>query len=278
MGMSEFYGEASGDDAIATLRRAVELGVTLFDTADMYGQGENERMVGEALGEDRELVTIATKFGLVRDAEGEFTGVDGAPGYARDACEASLRRLGVDVIDLYQLHRVDPDVPVEETVGAMQGLVEAGKVRQNRALGGERGADQAGVGGRPIASVQSEYSLLERSVEAEVLPECEARGIAVHGLRPADAGADRRRFTNVEELDESDTRRRGAYPRLAGSSLREEPGARPDGLGDRRRPRCHPRPGRDRVAVVPLARRHPDPRHPERRAPGGEPGRAASSS
>ena len=219
MGMSEFYGEASRDDAIATLRRAVELGVTLFDTADMYGQGENERMVGEALGEVRKLVTIATKFGLVRDAEGNFTGVDGAPGYAREACEASMRRLGVDVIDLYQLHRVDPDVPVEETVGAMQGLVEAGKVRR---IGlSEVSAEQIRRASEVarIASVQSEYSLLERSVEAEVLPECEARGIGFMAFAPLMRGLIARRFTNVEELDDSDTRRRGAYPRLAGSSL-----------------------------------------------------------
>jgi aryl-alcohol dehydrogenase-like predicted oxidoreductase len=217
--MSEFYGEASRDDAIATLRHAVELGVTLFDTADMYGQGENERLVGEALGADRERVTIATKFGLVRDSEGAFTGVNGRPEYAREACEASLRRLGVDVIDLYQLHRADPEVPIEETVGGMQELVEAGKVRR---IGlSEVSAEQIRRAAEvaSIATVQSEYSLLERGVEAEVLPECDAHGIAFMPFAPLMRGLIARRFTSVEELDDSDTRRRGSYPRLSGDAL-----------------------------------------------------------
>ena len=219
MGMSEFYGQASREDAIATLRRAVELGVTLFDTADMYGQGENERIVGEALGADREVLTIATKFGLVRDESGAFTGVNGRPEYAREACDASLQRLGVDAISLYQLHRVDPDVPIEETVGAMQELVEAGKVHR---IGlSEVSAEQIRRAAEValIASVQSEYSLLERGVEAEVLPECESCGIAFMAFAPLMRGLIARRFTGIEELDESDTRRRGAYPRLAGESL-----------------------------------------------------------
>ena len=219
MGMSEFYGVGSRKQATATIRRAVELGVTLFDTADMYGQGQNERLLGEALGEDRERVTVATKFGLTRGDGGEFTGVDGSPEHARRSCEGSLERLGVEVIDLFQLHRVDPAVPIEETVGAMQELVTAGKVLR---IGlSEVSAEQIRRASEiaPIVSVQSEYSLLERGVEAEVLPECEARGIGFMAFAPLMRGLIARRFTSVEELDDSDTRRRGAYPRLAGSSL-----------------------------------------------------------
>jgi aryl-alcohol dehydrogenase-like predicted oxidoreductase len=129
------------------VRRAVELGVNLFDTADMYGLGDNERLLAEALGDDRERVTIATKFGLVRDADGDLVGVDGRPDYVRSACERSLRRLGLEVIDLLQLHRVDPATPIEETVGAMRELVEAGKVRRER-LSGRSCRSASGSGSR----------------------------------------------------------------------------------------------------------------------------------
>jgi aryl-alcohol dehydrogenase-like predicted oxidoreductase len=219
MGMSEFYGEGDRDRSIRTIRRALELGVTLFDTADMYGQGENELLLGEALGEDRGRAVIATKFGLVRDERGRFTGIDGSPEYVRRACEGSLDRLGVDAIDLYQLHRVDPRTPIEETVGAMRELVEAGKVRL---LGlSEVSSEELRRAGAtaPIASVQSEYSLLERSVEEEVLPECERLGAAFLAFAPLMRGLIARRFTRAEDLDPSDTRRRGRYPRLEGEAL-----------------------------------------------------------
>jgi len=219
MGMSEFYGEASRPQAVATLRRAVELGVTLFDTADMYGQGDNERLVGEALGPDRDRVVIATKFGLVRDPDGAFTGVDGSEAHAREACERSLERLGISELDLLQLHRVDPEVPIEETVGAMHDLVTAGKVRR---IGlSEVTAEQIrrAASVAPIATVQSEYSLLERAVEAEVLPECERLGITFLAFAPLMRGLIARRFVSVDELDPSDNRRRGAYPRLQGEAL-----------------------------------------------------------
>jgi aryl-alcohol dehydrogenase-like predicted oxidoreductase len=129
MGMSEFYGGGDEAEAVATIRRAVELGVTFLDTADMYGMGRNEELVGRAIGGRRDQVVLATKFGSVRGPDGRFQGVNGRPDYVRQACEASLRRLGVEVIDLYYQHRVDPDTPVEETVGAMAALVREGKVR-----------------------------------------------------------------------------------------------------------------------------------------------------
>jgi len=219
MGMSEFYGDGDRERSIRTIRRALELGVTLFDTADVYGQGENERLLGEALGADRDRVVIATKFALVRDEAGRFTGVDGSPGYVRRACEASLRRLGTDTIDLLQLHRVDPDTPIEETVGAMRELAEAGKVRQIGLSEVSADTHRRAAATASIASIQSEYSLLERAVEAEVLPACDRLDAAFLAFAPLMRGLIARRFTRVEELDPSDTRRRGRYPRLEGEAL-----------------------------------------------------------
>jgi aryl-alcohol dehydrogenase-like predicted oxidoreductase len=219
MGMSEFYGEGDTGQSIRTIRRAVELGLTLFDTADIYGLGDNERLLAEALGGDRDRVTIATKFGLIRDAGGDFVGIDGSPEYVRSACDRSLSRLGVDAIDLLQLHRVDPATPVEETVGAMRELVDAGKVRRLGLSEVTAAQLRSAAATAPIASVQSEYSLLERSVEAEVLPECERLGVAFLAFAPLMRGLIARRFTQVEELDSSDTRRRGRYPRLEGEAL-----------------------------------------------------------
>ncbi|MEA2333305.1 MAG: hypothetical protein QOH58_3443 [Thermoleophilaceae bacterium] len=219
MGMSEFYGPGDRDEIVRVIRRALDLGVMLFDTADMYGLGDNERMLSRALGEDRGRVTIGTKFGQIRGADGVFVGLDGSPGYVRSACESSLRRLEVDVIDLFSLHRVDPATPLEETVGAMQELVEAGKVRH---LGlSEVSADELrrAAAAAPIASVQSEYSLLERSVETDVLPACEAAGAGFVAFSPLMRGLIARRFTGTAELDASDTRRSGRYPRLHGDAL-----------------------------------------------------------
>jgi aryl-alcohol dehydrogenase-like predicted oxidoreductase len=219
MGMSEFYGQVDRDAAIRTIRRAIELGVTLFDTADVYGKGDNERLLGEALGAERAQVLVASKFGQIRDAAGTFVALNGTRHHVRRACEASLRRLGTDWIDRYQLHRVDPATPVEETVGAMHELVVEGKVRH---LGlSEATAEQLrrAVATAPITSLQSEYSLLERSVELEVLPECERLGIGFLAFSPLMRGLIARRFTTVEELDLTDTRRSGRYPRLQGDAL-----------------------------------------------------------
>ncbi len=219
MGMSTFYGHADRAESIRAVRRAVELGVTLFDTADVYGNGANERLLTEALGDDRSRVVLATKFGQVWTEAGEFAGLDGTPEHARRACDASLRRLGLEAIDLYQLHRVDTATPIEETVGAMHELVEAGKVRH---LGlSEVSAEQLrrAVATAPITSVQSEYSLLERSVETEVLSECERLGVGFLAFAPLMRGLIARRFTDPSELDPEDTRREGRYPRLHAEAL-----------------------------------------------------------
>src|SRR5947209_9493499 len=171
MGMSEFYGAADAGEAAATIELALELGVTLLDTADAYGFGANEQLVGQAIAKRRDEVVLATKFGLVRDRENPAArAVNGRPEYVRSACDASLRRLAVDHIDLYYQHRVDTDVPIEETVGAMSELVEQGKVRF---LGlSEAGAEtiRRAHEVHPISALQSEYSLWSRDIEDEVLP------------------------------------------------------------------------------------------------------------
>src|ERR1700678_2951570 len=165
MPMSGTYGSATDEDGIATIHRALELGVNLLDTADVYGNGHNERLVGRAIRGRRDEVVLATKFGNVRDAQGRAAGINGRPDYVREACEASLARLGVDTIDLYQQHRVDPDTPIEETVGALSELVAEGKVRfigLSEALAPDL---RRAASVHPISSLQSEYSLLERGVE-----------------------------------------------------------------------------------------------------------------
>jgi aryl-alcohol dehydrogenase-like predicted oxidoreductase len=219
MGMSEFYGAGDRAESIRTVRRALELGVTLFDTADIYGLGENERLLAEALGADRDRVVVATKFGQVRDSDGAFVGFDGSPEYVRRACDASLRRLETDAIDLYQLHRVDPSTPIEETVGAMWELVEAGKIRHIGLSEVTVEELRRAAATAPIASVQSEYSLLERSVEREVLPACEGLGIGFLAFAPLMRGLIARRFTRPQDLGPTDSRRLGRYPRLHAEAL-----------------------------------------------------------
>jgi len=177
MGMSEFYGPRDEQESIATIQRALDRGVNFLDTADMYGCGENERLVGKAIAGRRNQVILATKFGNVRDAQGKFLGVNGRPEYVRQCCEDSLRRLGVGVIDLYYQHRVDPQVPIEETIGAMSELIRAGKVRH---LGMSEAAPatlRRAAKVHPITALQTEYSLWARDVEAEILPTCRELGI-----------------------------------------------------------------------------------------------------
>ena len=188
MGMSEFYGATDQSEAVDTIPRAIDLGVTFLDTADIYGSGHNERLVGRALRGRRDGVVLATKFGNVRDADGKFIGINGRPDYVRDACEASLKRLGVDVIDLYYQHRVDPDTPIEDTVGAMAALVAEGKVRY---LGlSEAGAEtiRRATAVHPIAALQSEYSLWTREVESEILPTVRELGIGFVPYSPLGRG------------------------------------------------------------------------------------------
>jgi aryl-alcohol dehydrogenase-like predicted oxidoreductase len=217
MGMSEFYGATDEAEAVDTIHRAIDLGVTFLDTADIYGSGHNERLVGRALKGRRDAVVLATKFGNVRAADGTFIGINGRPDYVRAACEASLKRLGVNVIDLYYQHRVDPDTPIEDTVGAMAALVTEGKVRY---LGlSEAGAEtiRRAAAVHPIAALQSEYSLWTREVESEILPTVRALGIGFVPYSPLGRGFLTGQITKIEDLDADDWRRKG--PRFQGQNF-----------------------------------------------------------
>lgn len=207
MGMSEFYGAAEDAESIRTLHDALELGVNFFDTADMYGSGRNEELLGRAFKGKWQQVVLATKFGIQRGPDASFTGVCGRPEYVRDACEQSLRRLGVETIDLYYQHRVDPQVPIEETVGAMADLVRAGKVRY---LGlSEADADQIRRAHRthPIAALQTEYSLWSRDAEGAILDTCRELGIAFVAYSPLGRGFLTGAITGREALAPDDYRR-----------------------------------------------------------------------
>jgi aryl-alcohol dehydrogenase-like predicted oxidoreductase len=220
MGMSEFYG--SGDDAesIATIHRALELGVTLLDTADMYGPHTNERLVGRAIADRRDQVVLATKFGIVRDSDDPTRrSVNGRPEYVRSAVEGSLQRLGVDHIDLYYQHRVDPDTPIEETVGAMAELVAEGKVR---AIGlSEAGAEtiRRAHAVHPIAAVQSEYSLWSRDIEDAVIPTLRELGIGLVAYSPLGRGFLTGAIKSMDDLEEGDYRR--FSPRFQGENFQK---------------------------------------------------------
>ncbi len=217
MGMSEFYGEADEAESVATIHRALDLGLTFLDTADMYGSGRNEELVGRALRGRREGVILATKFGNVRGPKGEFLGVNGRPEYVRQACDASLRRLGVDVIDLYYQHRVDPKTPIEETVGAMAELVRVGKVRY---LGLSEAAPETirrAHATHPITALQTEFSLWSREPEDAVLPTVRELGIGFVAYSPLGRGFLTGRFQRFEDLPEDDYRR--FSPRFQGENF-----------------------------------------------------------
>lgn len=217
MPMSGSYGTAHDADGIATIHRALELGITLLDTADVYGDGHNEELVGRAIRDRRDEVVLATKFGNVRAANGRPAGINGRPEYVRAACERSLRRLGVETIDLYQQHRVDPDTPIEETVGALAELVAEGKIRfigLSEALAPDL---RRAAAVHPISSLQSEYSLLERGVEAEVLGVCEELGIGFLPFAPLVRGLLAGSLTTASELEESDARAGDRFPRVGPS-------------------------------------------------------------
>jgi aryl-alcohol dehydrogenase-like predicted oxidoreductase len=219
MGMSAFYGAADEDEARATIVRALELGCNFLDTSDMYGPHTNERLVGSAIAGRREEVFLATKFGikLVKDDDLINRVVDGSPQYVREACEGSLQRLGVEHIDLYYQHRVDPNTPIEDTVGAMAELVEAGKVRYLGLSEASANTIRRAHAVHPITALQTEYSLWTRDVEAEILPALEELGIALVAYSPLGRGFLSGRFSSPEELDKDDYRRFG--PRFTGQNL-----------------------------------------------------------
>jgi len=223
MGMSEFYGIADESEAIATIHRALELGVTLLDTADMYGVGHNEELVGKAIKGHRDRVIIATKFGNVRGSDGSFKGVNGKPEYVRSCCDASLKRLGVDMIDLYYQHRVDPNTPIEETVGAMAKLVQAGKVRYLGLSEAGSATIRRAMAVHPISALQTEYSLWSREPESEILPTCRELGIGFVPYSPLGRGFLTGKIKSLDTLSEGDYRAQ-RYPRFQGDNLQQNLG------------------------------------------------------
>ena len=219
MGMSEFYGTTDDNESVATIHRSLELGMNFLDTADMYGIGRNEELVGRAIAGHRDEYTIATKFGNVRTPEGGFAGTNGKPEYVRSACEASLKRLNIETIDLYYQHRVDPDVPIEDTVGAMAELVAQGKVRY---LGLSEAAPQTirrAHAVHPISALQTEYSLWSRDPEDEIIPTLRELGIGFVPYSPLGRGFLTGEIKNVNDFAEGDYRR--TAPRFQGDNFQK---------------------------------------------------------
>jgi aryl-alcohol dehydrogenase-like predicted oxidoreductase len=216
MGMSEFYGPRDDAESIATLHRALDLGLTLLDTADVYGPHTNEELVGRAIRDRRHQVVLATKCGILRSPTG-IRGIDGSPDYIRSACDASLKRLGVDVIDLYQLHRVDPKTPIEDSVGALADLVRAGKVRAIGLSEASAATLRRGHAVHPLASVQSEYSLWTRDPEAEVLTACRELGIGFLAYSPLGRGFLTGEIKRFDDFAPDDYRR--FTPRFQGENF-----------------------------------------------------------
>jgi len=217
MGMSEFYGAGDEKESLATIDRALELGVTFLDTADMYGIGKNEELVGRALRGRRDRFVLATKFGVVRGNDPTQRGVSGRPEYVRTACEASLKRLGIDTIDLYYQHRVDPNTPIEETIGAMAELVREGKVRYLGLSEASPATMRRAVAVHPIAALQTEYSLWSRDPEDEILPTCRELGIGFVAYSPLGRGFLSGQIKSFDDFAPEDFRR--FSPRFQGENF-----------------------------------------------------------
>lgn len=217
MGMSEFYGTTDDNESIATIHRALDLGMNFLDTADVYGRGHNEELVGRALQGRREQAVLATKFGNVRASDGRFMGVNGRPEYVAQSCEASLRRLRVAHIDLYYQHRVDPEVPIEETMGAMAKLVEQGKVRHIGLSEASAKTLRRASAAHPIAALQSEYSLWTRDPEGEILDTCRELGIGFVAYSPLGRGFLTGRFQSEQDFEAGDYRPNS--PRFQGDNF-----------------------------------------------------------
>jgi len=217
MGMSDFYAGGDETESIATIHHALDCGVTFLDTADMYGVGRNETLIGRAIAKRRQEVFLATKFGNVRAPDGAFLGVDGRPDYVRAACDASLKRLGVETIDLYYQHRVDPKTPIEETVGAMGELVRAGKVRYLGLSEAAPATLRRACAAHPIAALQTEYSLWSREPEQEILAACRELGVGFVPYSPLGRGFLTGRFKSSADLPQDDYRRQ--TPRFQGENF-----------------------------------------------------------
>lgn len=217
MGMSEFYGAGDEAESIATIHRALDLGVNFFDTADMYGSGANEQLVGKAIKDRRDRVVIATKFGIQRGEDKGFRGINGSPEYVRQACDASLQRLGIEYIDLYYQHRVDPNVPIEETVGAMAELVKQGKVRYLGLSEAAPATIRRAHAVHPITALQTEYSLWSRDPEDEILPTVRELGIGFVPYSPLGRGFLSGTITSPDDLAPDDFRRNS--PRFQGDNF-----------------------------------------------------------